>query len=94
MVPGVGRGLRPDRADRIRFGVFRNEHARVRTRLKSMRTSDQIRREFIEFFVGKQHTAVPSAPVVPVVILVIQTLPNMAPGRCWHQEGGRRHALN
>ncbi|HOJ76003.1 MAG TPA: alanine--tRNA ligase [Phycisphaerae bacterium] len=31
-----------------------------------MRTSDQIRREFIEFFVGKAHTAVPSAPVVPV----------------------------
>lgn len=31
-----------------------------------MRTADQIRREYIEFFVGKGHTAVPSAPVVPV----------------------------
>src|SRR5512135_2790788 len=31
-----------------------------------MHTAEQIRREFIEFFVGKGHTAVPSAPVVPV----------------------------
>ncbi len=30
------------------------------------RTGDQIRREFIEFFESKGHTAVPSAPVVPV----------------------------
>ncbi len=30
------------------------------------RTADQIRREFIAFFEGKGHTAVPSAPVVPV----------------------------
>src|SRR5512135_3297081 len=31
-----------------------------------MHTAEQIRREFIEFFAGKGHTAVPSAPVVPV----------------------------
>ncbi len=30
-----------------------------------VRTAGQIRREFIEFFQGKGHTAVPSAPVVP-----------------------------
>ncbi|UCD29083.1 MAG: hypothetical protein JSV03_00950 [Planctomycetota bacterium] len=31
-----------------------------------MKTCDQIRREFIEFFEGKDHTAVSSAPVVPM----------------------------
>ncbi|MBP7937512.1 MAG: alanine--tRNA ligase [Phycisphaerae bacterium] len=31
-----------------------------------MRTADQIRREFIEFFKGKGHTFAPSSPVVPL----------------------------
>jgi alanyl-tRNA synthetase len=31
-----------------------------------MRTADQIRNDFLEFFKGKGHTIVPSAPVVPV----------------------------
>ncbi len=30
-----------------------------------MKTANQIRRDFIEFFTGKQHTFVPSSPVVP-----------------------------
>ncbi len=40
--------------------------AKAKVRREFMRTAETIRQEFIAFFVGKGHTAVPSAPVVPV----------------------------
>jgi alanyl-tRNA synthetase len=48
-------------------------------RTRAPRTADELRRAFVEFFVARAHTAVPSASVIPVDPTLLFTVAGMVP---------------